>query len=126
MKKHITQRKYSSKVTKSALFVIDAIKRRREPGLIHDTEIAIRLGCAAQTISNWRSGNRAITLDQLCELVHQFNVNPNFLVKQEGSPWGEAELAMRVQSLEKRQDEMDLRISIIEKSTGKKNGKKNA
>ncbi len=87
MKKHISQREHASKITQAALSVIDDIKRRREPGLIRDTEIAVKIGCSPQAVSNWRLGSRAITIDQLAELVLQFKVNANWLITQEGSPW---------------------------------------
>ncbi len=110
MRKHISEREYSKKVTDAALFVIDMIKRKRMKGLIHDNEISKYLGCAAQTIHYWRIGERSITLDQLGELIKQFDVHPVFLMKQEGSPWGEAELMLRMKTVEDRLDKLELEM----------------
>ncbi len=117
MRKHVSQREYSMKVTDAALFCIDAIKMKRVKGLIHDNEISVRLGCAAQTIHYWRKGERAITLDQLGALIKEFDLNTNFLMKQEGSIWGEAELFMGLRNLEER-------LNIVEDKLGIKPVKK--
>ena len=118
MRRHVSEREYSRKVTDAALFVIDAIQRKRVKGLIHDNEISVRLGCAAQTVHYWRIGERAITLDQLGSLIKEFDVNPVFLMKQEGSPWGEADLIVRMMAIEKRVDEIEVKVDL--KNTKKK------
>lgn len=122
MKKHISERPYAEKVTKAALFVVDAIKRKRQPGLINDSQISLRLKCAKQTVHMWRSGERAITLDQLGELINQFDVHPVFLLKQQGSPWGDSEMIMKLKDIERNQQEMDLRLSAVENKLGIKSG----
>lgn len=120
MKKHIADRPYSEKVTNAVLYVIDAIKRKRKPGLITDKDIAKHIdNMAHQTLHYWRNGDRAITLDQLGAFIHAFDVNPVFLLKQEGTPWGEAELTLRVKQVEDKVEELSIEVGELQKS-GKK------
>ena len=79
---------YAEKATKAALVAVDEIKRERKTGLVTDKDIANHLGIAYQTIHYWRSGERNITVEQLCTLVHVFNINPDYLLKQKGKPFG--------------------------------------
>lgn len=79
---------YAEKATKAALVAVDEIKRERKAGLVTDKDLANHLGIAYQTIHYWRSGERNITVEQLCALVHVFNVNPDYLLKQKGKPFG--------------------------------------
>ena len=120
MQINLKDMEYADKVTKSVLFVIDAIKRRREPGLIHDKDIAARLGISPQSLHYWRSKERAVTVDQLCAVIYVFDANPVFLTKQEGSPWGEAEMAIKIAALEKRLNNVEAVLDINQEKEKKK------
>jgi hypothetical protein len=124
MRKPVTDpdRKHSLQVTQAALMAIDAIKRRRQPGLRSDKDIAGRLLIPGQTIHYWRNHERAITVYQLVRLTLEFDVNPVWLLKQEGSPFAEAELMLKIQALEERQNEMEVKLKQLELLVGKKSG----
>jgi len=124
MRRALLERPNSQKVTDAVLFVIDAIKRQRKPGFKSDTDFAKALNIPSTTVSYWRKKERSITVDQICDFCRIFEVNANFIIKQEGTPWGESELAMRIKTLEERQLEMDLRLTHLENPVGKKSGKK--
>lgn len=98
---------HAEKATKAALVAVDEIKRERKTGLITDKDIANHMGIAYQTIHYWRSGERNITVEQLCALVHVFNVNPDYLLKQKGKPFGTTgpeltDIEKRLQAVEKK------------------------
>lgn len=89
-------------------------------GLKNDSVISVRLGWAKQTIHYWRIGERAITVDQIGKLMDEFDIDETWLMKQRGHVWGEGELIARMNAIEDRQDEMDLRVKTLEQKSGNK------
>lgn len=114
---------YGQKVTEAALFAIDLIQQKRMKGMTSDADINKLLDFKSGTINRWRKGG-TITVDQIGDLIRSFDIDPKFLLKQEGSPWGEAELMLRMKAIEDRQDKMDLELKQLQIKAGKKSGKK--
>ncbi len=110
MKRNIADKEYAKKVTDAAVFAVDMIQRKRYKGMMNDYQVSQRLGAAKQTVHYWRNGMRAITVGQIGAMIKEFDISPNFLLKQEGNPWGEAELMLRMKVLEERLDKLELEV----------------
>lgn len=88
----INKNSYTAKVTLQFLEAMDAIKRRREKGLLTDAEIAERLKLTPPNITYMRQGKQHVNLEQLGRMIDQFKVSADFLFMFKGKPFGGVEL----------------------------------
>lgn len=111
MKLTVDKTPLSQRVTEAAVFAIDMVKRKRLIGLTSDTDISKRITGLKNSVSLWRVGKRTITLEQACLLMEVLKIDANFLFKQQGQPWGEADLYAEIKRL-------DDRIKVLEELAG--------
>ncbi len=73
-------------------------------------KFAARIGTISSRISTWENGSGTPTLENIYRICKEFSVSPAWLILNEGSMFGSAELKSQIKELDKRVSDLEMLI----------------
>lgn len=114
MKPKLSKNQYSDDIRKRIILVIRRILSSHND-VKSRSAFAERIHTVPQTIHKWENLMGYPTIENIADICFEFSISADWLITGTGKMFGDAELNFRIEELEKRMGNVELKVGIKNK-----------